>query len=118
MSMLVTRRRRNLAIMAAVFATFAALLPAGPARAADPTFVGWSAALPAFTWGYDPNSSDDCVSGGIACVDKAIGEMQRRLAPLAASCAHASVFGLASLRTTQVYRRTAETDGFYRDPGY
>jgi hypothetical protein len=58
------------------------------------------------------------VSGRIACVDKVIKDMQRRLDPLATSCAHSAVFGLAYLRTTQVYRRTAATPGFYQDPGY
>jgi len=130
MSMLFTRRQSAAArasrlpsftvaaVIFAVFTTAAAVLPAGAARADDPPFVGWSAALPGLTWRYDPSSSDECVSGRITCVDKVIRQMQKRLDPLAASCAHAAVFGLAYLRTTEVYRRTSETAGFYEDPGY
>ena len=119
--MRVTRRRRHLSLQAALVALVATVVsvgPMGPASAEDPPFVGWSAALPGFTWTYQPDSSDDCVAGRIACVDKAIKEMTRRLDPLAASCAHSAVFGLAYLRTTQVYRRTSQTPGFYQDPGY
>jgi hypothetical protein len=102
----------------ALLAAVVSASPVGPARAADPLFVGWSAQLPGFTWTYQPNSSDECVAGRITCVDKVIKQMTRRLDPLASSCAHSAVFGLAYLRTTQVYRRTSETPGFYQDPGY
>jgi hypothetical protein len=113
--MRVTRRRRHLPLQAALVALLATIVsasPVGPARAADPIFVGWSSQLPGFTWTYQPNSSDECVSGRITCVDKVIKEMTRRLDPLASSCAHSAVFGLAYLRTTQVYRRTSATPGF------
>lgn len=123
--MLVTRRRERrlhraavAAPLAAVVATVASVVPAGAARADDPPFVGWSAALPSLSWTYQPNSSDDCVAGRITCVDRTITAMRKRLDPLAASCDHAAVFSLAYLRTTEVYRRTAETPGFYQDPGY
>jgi hypothetical protein len=119
--MLVTRRRKRRSILvalAAVSATVATLLPVGAARAEDPPFIGWSKALPSFAWTYDPGSSDECVSGRISCVDKVIDRMQKRLDPLAVSCAHSAVFGLAYLRTTEVYRRTSATPGFYEDPGY
>ena len=40
-------------------------------------------------------SSDDCVAGRITFVEKTIRMMQKRIDPLAASCAHEAVFGLA-----------------------
>jgi hypothetical protein len=86
--------------------------------AADPPFVGWTAALPAITWQFDPNSADECVAGRISCVDKTIKQMEKRFDPLAASCDHAAVFALAYLRTTQTYRDTAVTPGFYQDPAF
>ena len=80
------------------------VLAAGPAaQAADPPFLGWTAVLPALATDYQPNSSDDCVAGRVACVKRTIAAMQTRFDPLAASCDHAAVFALAYLRTTQTY---------------
>ncbi len=93
-------------------------LPAAPARAADPPFVGWTTALPALAWHYAPNSADECVAGRITCVQKTIRQMQSSFDPLAASCAHEAVFGLAYLRTTQAYLGTAKTVGYYADPAF
>jgi hypothetical protein len=109
------------AAAATVAVQFAGVAPAPPALAAgdpDPPFVGWSATLPAIAWHYDPTSSDDCVAGRESCVQRTIRQMERRLAPLAAACDHAAVFGLAYLRTTETYLDTAQTPGFYGDPGF
>lgn len=99
-------------------ATLALCWPGAPARGDDPPFVGWSAALPAVSWQYDESSSDECVAGRISCVSATVRQMQRRFDPLAATCAHSAVFGLAYLRTTQAYLETARTTGFYQDPAF
>jgi hypothetical protein len=111
------RRRRFQAALVALSAAVVLAIPC-TARADDPLFVGWSAALPSLTWTYQPSSADECTAGRLTCVDKTIREMQRRYDPLASSCAHAAVFGLAYLRTTQTYRDTAARPGFYDDPGF
>ncbi len=92
--------------------------PATPAQADDPPFIGWSAALPAISWQFDPTSADECAAGRVSCVEKTIREMEKRFNPLAAECAHSAVFALAYLRTTETYLRTAQTAGFYSDPAF
>jgi hypothetical protein len=101
-----------------LLATLVVGVTAGPARADDPPFVGWSAALPAFAWEHEPTSSDECAAGKVSCVERSIREMERSLAPLEASCSHRAVFALAYLRTTQSYLRSSQTPGFYRDPAF
>jgi hypothetical protein len=104
-----------------VVALLAALVvgvTAGPARADDPPFVGWSGALPAFAWEYEPSSSDECAAGKVSCVERSIRQMERSLEPLVASCSHRAVFALAYLRTTQAFLRSSQTPGFYRDPAF
>jgi hypothetical protein len=96
----------------------AAGLGSTPAQADDPFFAPWSGLLPSIAWQYDPSSSDDCVAGRESCVKRTINEMEKRLDPLAASCDHAAVFGLAYLRTTETYLQTAQTAGFYADPHF
>ena len=96
----------------------ALLLPAAQARADDPPFVGWAAALPAITWQHDPSSADDCVAGRVSCVQRTIRTMERRYEPLAAGCDHSAVFALTYLRTTEAYLRTSQTPGFYQDPAF
>jgi Family of unknown function (DUF5995) len=111
-------RRRRRGLCAAALGAALAILTPDVAHADDPPFVGWSAALPAVAWQYQPNASDDCVAGRLTCVDKTIRAMQRRYDPLASACDHQAVFALAYLRTTQTYRRTSATAGFYDDPGF
>jgi Family of unknown function (DUF5995) len=114
-----THSRRRACLLAVLStALLAVFCPASPAQAADPPFIGWSAALPPLTWQYDPNSADECVAGRVRCVEKTIAEMQKRYDPLADACAHSAVFGLAYLRTTETYLRTAQTPGFYADPAF
>ena len=110
-------RRRAARVLAGLPVLLALCVPAAPA-AADPQFVGWSAVLPPIALQHDPSSSDDCRAGRESCVQKAIREMQRRFAPLAAGCTHSAVFSLAYLRTTQTYLETAQTPGFYDDPSF
>jgi hypothetical protein len=110
----VGRVRRVLVLTLAALAC----LPAAAAQAEDPLFVGWTGLLPAITVPYVPTSEDDCVAGRTQCVDKVIKAMQKRFAPLAASCDHDAVFSLSYLRTTQEYRRTIEDPHFFEDTAY
>ena len=87
----------------------------GPATAEDPLFLNWSTELPATATEYDPTHADDCKSGKIQCVDKVIKEMTRRFDGLAAACDHDTMFAMAYLRTTEEYKRAAETPGFFSD---
>ena len=111
-------RRRSVRVVAVVPLALALCSLTTPAAAEDPPFVGWTAALPPLAGQYEPSSSDDCVAGRVPCVDKAIREMQRRFDPQADQCAHAAVFSLAYLRTTQTFLRTTLTPGFYADPAF
>jgi hypothetical protein len=56
--------------------------------------------------------SRQCQAGDIRCVDQVIREMDRRFKKLARACDHDAIFALAYLRTTEVYRQTAETLGY------
>jgi Family of unknown function (DUF5995) len=118
MTMMITRTLRRLGWVLAGSAALILAWPSTPALAADPPFVGWASALPPIAWQFDANSADECVAGRISCVDKTIKEMEKRFDPLAAACTHSAVFALAYLRTTQTYRDTAETTGFYQDPAF
>jgi hypothetical protein len=94
------------------------LVLAGPAAASDPLYLNWAQALPATAAEYDPSDLDDCRSGRIQCVDKVIREMTRRFDGLAAACDHDSLFSLAYLRTTEEYKRAAQTPGFFSDTSF
>jgi hypothetical protein len=85
------------------------------AGATDPLYVEWTALLPGLVDGYDPDSSNDCVAGRIACIDAAVREMQRRYEPLADSCSHQALFALTYLRVTQTYAWSARQPGYYPD---
>jgi Family of unknown function (DUF5995) len=98
------------ALVALVF-----LLTAGPARAEDPLFLGWTTLAPALTTEYDPSSENDCAAGRTRCVDAVIREMERRFRPLADSCDHDAIFSLTYLRTTEEYRRAIEDPAFFED---
>jgi hypothetical protein len=113
-----TARRARRAGWLALVPLALAALPAAPAQADDPTFVGSTSALPPMPGGFTPSSSPDCTAGRVTCVHKLIREMERRFEPLAASCSHAAVFSLSYLRTTQTYLETVETPGFYSDPAF
>jgi Family of unknown function (DUF5995) len=110
------RVRSSAVVVGALVA--AAALSASPATADEPLFIPWSEQLPSFTVGFDPTSENDCKSGRIQCVDSVIREMERRYDPLLDVCDHNSMFALTYLRTTQEYRRSATTEGFFTDPGF
>ena len=106
-------RRSGLA--AALGVVLSVSLLVGPATADDPLFLNWSTALPATASQYDPSDLDDCKSGRMQCVDKVIREMTRRFDALAGACDHDTMFAMAYLRTTEEYKRAAETPGFFSD---
>lgn len=108
---------RSLAIVVGVLVA-ATALSASPARAEEPLLVPWTELLPGFTTGYDPTSENDCKAGRIKCVDSVIREMQRRYDPLLAECHHSSMFALTYLRTTEQYRQSTTTEGFFTDPNF
>lgn len=90
-----------------------------PAASADTLLLDWSSVLPGLTDTYDPNSANVCDSGQIQCVDIVINEMQRRFAPLAASCDHNALFALLYLRVTQTYRQEVGADpNFFSDNNF
>ena len=109
--------RKKLA--AAVLAAASIVCVSGEARADDPPpFIPWTSLLPSFTWGYEPSSSNICVSGHPSCVDSVIAEMEDREAPLDASCNHNEIFALTYLRVTEHYQVAATTPGFFSDPNF
>lgn len=106
------------AVLLAVTATVAGLSTAQHRAGADPLYLEWPALLPGLTDGYDPGSSNVCVSGQVACIDAVVQEMERRYQPLAASCSHQALFALTYLRVTQTYAWSARQPGYYADPGW
>jgi hypothetical protein len=75
----------------------------------------WATLSAGLTVAYEPSSPNACNAGRTSCVEAVIAEMQRRFAPLAASCDHDAIFALAYLRTTQAYRQAIEDPGFFTD---
>jgi hypothetical protein len=65
----------------------------------DPWFVGWSALFPPGYLGVDTDSSDACVAGRIACVDRVAHKLERQISDL--GCDHNAIFSLAYARTTE-----------------
>ena len=64
----------------------------------------------------DRRSANPCGRGSSDCIDIVVGEMQRRLARLAAACDHNAPFSLMYLRVTEGVARTGLER--FRDPGY
>jgi hypothetical protein len=60
----------------------------------------------------DVSEARVCKEGAIECVSRVIREMTRRFDALARRCDHDAIFALVYLRTTEVYRDTAETIGY------
>jgi hypothetical protein len=110
-------RVRSLAVVVGALVSSTALI-ASPSSAEEPLFIGWSQLLPSFATTYDPSSSNICVSGRNQCVDAVIKEMEKRVKPLDQACDHNVMFGLMYLRTTEEYRRSALTPGFFTDPAF
>ena len=86
---------------------------------ADTLLVDWSSLLPSFSDQYDPNSSNICVAGHIQCVSTVIDEMNKRFAPLTASCDHNALFALLYLRVTQTYyNEVSANPNFFMDTDF
>jgi hypothetical protein len=112
------RVRRLAVVVGALVASTALIASPTTASAEDPLFIPWSNLLPSFTDIYDPTSSNICVSGRDQCVDAVIHEMERRERPLDRACDHNEMFALMYLRTTEEYRESALTPGFFTDPSF
>jgi hypothetical protein len=106
------------AVLLAATAGVAGLATAPQRAGADPLYLEWPALLPGLTDGFDPGSSNVCVAGKVECIDAAVREMQRRYAPLAASCSHQALFALTYLRVTETYAWSARQPGYYPDPAW
>jgi hypothetical protein len=106
------------AVLLAAVATVAGVSTTQHRAAADPIFVDWTTLLPGLTDGYDPGSSNVCVSGKVQCIDAVVREMQRRADPLVESCSDQALFALTYLRVTQAYAWSAVQPGYYADPGW
>ncbi|HZB76214.1 MAG TPA: DUF5995 family protein [Solirubrobacteraceae bacterium] len=78
----------------------------------------WAAISPGLTMAFDPASKNVCNAGATSCVDAVLAEMERRYAPLAASCDHDAIFALAYLRTTEAYRQAIEDPRFFSDTAF
>lgn len=103
--------------LAVVLALIGAAL-AVPAGASAQSVASWSSVLPGLTAGYDPSSSNICVSGVPRCVDSLLVEMKRRSDATARTCSHDAIFALAYWRTTQEFKRAVDTSGFFSDPRF
>jgi hypothetical protein len=111
-------RALGAAVLLTAVATVAGVSTTQHRAGADPTFVEWTALLPGLTDGYDPGSSNVCVSGKVSCIDAVVREMRRRYVPLKDSCSHQALFALTYLRVTQAYGWSARQPGYYPDPAW
>jgi hypothetical protein len=114
----VSRWRPLAAAVLLVSAAVAGVTTVQHRAGADPLYLEWPALLPGLTDGFDPGSSNVCVSGKVECIDAAVREMQRRYEPLAGSCSHQALFALTYLRVTQTYAWSARQPGYYPDPAW
>jgi len=90
-----------------------AVFPAGASAQGQGPYVDWPALLPSMPTPFTPNVEPDCADGSPVCIDRTIGEMQRRLNAVVPVCDHRAVFALAYLRVTEDVReatRAAEFD--------
>jgi len=71
----------------------------------DPWFVGWSALLPPGYLGTDTDSSDVCVAGRIACVDRVARKLEQQVSNL--GCDHNAVFSLVTRARPRRWRRSS-----------
>jgi hypothetical protein len=60
----------------------------------------------------DVSEARVCREGAIECVSRVIREMTLRCDALARRCDHDAIFALVYLRTTEVYRDTADSTGY------
>lgn len=106
------------ALVLTLVATVAGVTTVQRRASADPAFVPWAEVLPGLTDGYDPGSSNVCVSGKVACIDATVREMRRRYEPLRDTCSDQALFALTYLRVTETYAWSARQPGYYQDPGW
>ena len=106
------------ALVLALIATVTGVATVQRRAGADPAFVPWAEVLPGLTDGFDPGSSNVCVSGKVACIDAVAREMQRRYEPLKDSCSDQALFALTYLRVTQTYAWSVRQPGYYPDPAW
>lgn len=106
------------ALVLALVATVAGVATVQRRASADPIYIAWPELLPGLTDGFDPGSSNACVSGQVYCIDAVVKEMQRRYEPLRDSCSHQALFALTYLRVTQTYAWSARQPGYYPDPAW
>jgi hypothetical protein len=74
------------------------------------TLTDWSTVLPGLTSSFDANDANICNSGKNSCVAAVLREMDRRLAPLQASCSHNAMFSLLYDHITRQYYQTVVAD--------
>jgi hypothetical protein len=80
----------------------------------DPWFVNWAALLPPGYLGVNTDSSDACVSGDIACVDRVAAKLERQVSAL--GCNHNAIFSVAYARTTEKVAAVERAQpGFFAD---
>ncbi|HEY6745533.1 MAG TPA: DUF5995 family protein [Mycobacteriales bacterium] len=106
------------ALVLALVATVAGVATVQRRASADPAFVPWAQLLPGLSDGYDPGSSNVCVSGKVTCIDAVVREMERRYEPLRDTCSDQALFALTYLRVTETYAWSARQPGYYVDPGW
>jgi hypothetical protein len=106
------------ALVLALVATVAGVTTVQRRAAADPIFIAWPELLPGLTDGFDPGSSNVCVSGQNSCIEAVVREMERRYQPLKDSCSDQALFALTYLRVTQTYLWSVQQPGYYPDPAW
>ena len=77
----------------------------------------WRGLAPTLGSGLDPGSANACARGAPRCMDVVVGEMTRRLKPLAARCDHLAPFALMYLNVSQEVRAGVRV-ARYHSPAY
>jgi hypothetical protein len=89
-----------------------------PFTAVSPwTGAAWRAIAPTLGTQLDPSSPNPCARGAPPCMDEVVGEMTRRLDPLAARCDHLGPFALMYLNVSREVRAGVR-GARYRSPAY
>jgi Family of unknown function (DUF5995) len=70
------------------------------------TLTDWSTVLPGLTNSFDANDPNICNAGKNSCVAAVLKEMDKRLAPLEATCSHNAMFSLLYDHITRQYYNT------------
>jgi hypothetical protein len=111
-------RGRNVAPVAVLVGVLAvAGCSGGGGNGLDPSLPSWDEVEESLVAGLDESSSNPCQRGDRGCLDIVIGEMRRRLEPLADSCDHDALFATMYLRMTEQVR-DAYDDGRLESPAF